>query len=295
MEAGGKRVAFVSDDLEFLVTAAKQGDREAYGELVARFSERALAAAYVRLRDFQLAQDAVQETFLAAWLDLASLREPGAFPGWLRKILLKQCDRLARRPRLPTVPLESAGDVPATDGDPLGAALRDALQAEVRAALHALSEAQRQAVVLYYGQGFNTGEIARALQIPVSAVKKRLYDARRKLGEKIVGLFDATGSDHERSREERPDHPVPDGSDVDLTDGVWTDARLTYTWLRLGSGARRRTLRTARREDPWMTMCRACAKGRSGGRSSFWARRTGASPMPPGRPWSAPASRASAP
>ncbi len=94
-----------------LVEAARDGDLEAYGRVVRRFQDMAYGYAYSVLGDFGLAEDAAQEAFVEAYQCLANLREPMAFPSWLRKIVFKRCDRITRGKRLATVPLESAAEV----------------------------------------------------------------------------------------------------------------------------------------------------------------------------------------
>ena len=78
-------------DVTTLVAAARAGDLEAYGQLVRCFQDMAYGYAYAVLGDFHLAEDAAQEAFLQAYRDLPDLREPAAFPGWLRRIVLNQC------------------------------------------------------------------------------------------------------------------------------------------------------------------------------------------------------------
>lgn len=64
-----------------VVTAAQEGDKEAFDQLVIRFQDMAYASAYAITGDSELAQDAAQEAFLDAYQNLAHLREPAAFPG----------------------------------------------------------------------------------------------------------------------------------------------------------------------------------------------------------------------
>src|SRR5919199_3074206 len=73
---------------------------EAFDELVRRFQDMAFACAYAALCDFHLAEDAAQEAFVSAWRKLSQLREPEAFPGWLRRVVLTECGRLRRKRRL---------------------------------------------------------------------------------------------------------------------------------------------------------------------------------------------------
>src|SRR5688572_11395847 len=69
----------------------------------------AFACAYAVLGDAYLAEDVAQDAFVVAWQKLDQLREANAFPGWFKRIVLNQCNRLTRGSRLQIVPL----DVPA--------------------------------------------------------------------------------------------------------------------------------------------------------------------------------------
>src|SRR5688500_4618462 len=70
-----------------------------FGQNVTRFQDMAFGCAYGRLGDHTLAEDAAQESFLVAWKELGSLREPEAFPGWFKRIVLSQCHRATRGKR----------------------------------------------------------------------------------------------------------------------------------------------------------------------------------------------------
>ena len=70
----------------------------------------AVGYSYAILRDFQFAEDAAQEAFFEAYRNLPNLKEPAAFPGWFRRIVYKQCDRIIRRRDIATVPLELIDD-----------------------------------------------------------------------------------------------------------------------------------------------------------------------------------------
>lgn len=85
------------ETLQCLVRRTRDGDADAYAEIVRRFQDMAVGYAYALLSDFQLAEDAAQEAFLEAYRQLYTWREPAAFPGWFRRIVFKQCDRITRR------------------------------------------------------------------------------------------------------------------------------------------------------------------------------------------------------
>src|SRR5215472_4905530 len=95
-------------NLEQLVHRACEGDVNAFVELTRQFQHFAFGSALALLGDFQHAEDAVQEAFLAAWSGLPSLSDPAAFPGWLRSIVRHQAFRALRKRQLEIVPLEAA-------------------------------------------------------------------------------------------------------------------------------------------------------------------------------------------
>ena len=103
--------------LKPLITRAQTGDLSGFGEIVRRFQNMAVGYAYSILGDFHLAEDAAQEAFIEAYQCLSNLRDPDAFPGWFRKIVFKQCDRMRRGRSVEIVPLESSAGTPSEAGD----------------------------------------------------------------------------------------------------------------------------------------------------------------------------------
>jgi hypothetical protein len=95
---------------------------DAYGEIVRRFQDMAVGYAHALLGDFHLAEDAAQEAFLRAYLDLGKLHESAAFPGWFRRIVFKHCDRVRRKKTLHAVPLDGAGELASGEHSRSGAA-----------------------------------------------------------------------------------------------------------------------------------------------------------------------------
>jgi RNA polymerase sigma-70 factor (ECF subfamily) len=79
-----------------LVAEARAGDREAFCELVRRYQDHAYGLAVALVSDFDLAQDVVQEAFVSAYCDLAKLRDPERFAGWLRGIVRNTARRALR-------------------------------------------------------------------------------------------------------------------------------------------------------------------------------------------------------
>ncbi|MEP7341640.1 MAG: sigma-70 family RNA polymerase sigma factor [Acidobacteriota bacterium] len=164
-----------------LVRAAQTGDELAFTELVRAYQDIAVAYATSILGDYHLAEDAAQEAFVEAHRELPNLREPAAFGAWFRLIIFKHCDRLIRRKRHSLTGLEAALDVASLEPSPHETLESRATQKSVREAIAALSDTERQAVLLYYLGEHSTAAIAAFLEITVNAVKTRLYAARKRL------------------------------------------------------------------------------------------------------------------
>jgi len=174
-------------ELPHLVQAAQAGDRAAFGQLVTRFQDLAFAGAYAVVGDAQTAQDVAQEAFLEAYRNLDKLREPAAFPGWFRRIVLGRSYRELRRQPCVVVPLERVDTLHLPLADPAERIEYWHLQSELTQALATLPEAQRLVVMLFYLEGYSYEELATFLEVPLSTVKKRLFDARRKLSNQLQG------------------------------------------------------------------------------------------------------------
>jgi len=163
-----------------LVEEALRGVPGAFDELVVRFQDMAVGTAYGWLRDLGLAEDAAQEAFVEVHANLDRLEDPAAFPGFLRRVVLKHCDRRTRGVRRERTVAEA--DPGAAPGPPADASLVLAEdRARVRAAVEALPAGERLAVALHYLAGLSQAEVARWLELPLSTVKKRLHSARGRL------------------------------------------------------------------------------------------------------------------
>jgi RNA polymerase sigma factor (sigma-70 family) len=183
-------------DSRDLVQRAQHGDLDAFDALVQRFRDMAVGYAYSLLHDFSLAQDAAQEAFVQAYRDLHSLRCADAFPSWFRRIVFKHCDRLTRRRRVPTVPLEAAGLVEAEARSPLEQLEAREESDAVMKAIRDLPDHERAAVTLFYINGYSTGEVGDFLETSAATVKSRLHSARKKLKERMVAMVHDTLRQH---------------------------------------------------------------------------------------------------
>lgn len=159
----------VAEDTD-LVSAAQQGDVEAFNRLIARWEKRIFNYLLRILGDREDAMDVSQEVFLKAYQKLGSLQDPGRFSFWLFRIAHNEAFSLVRKGR-PEEEWTGQGDGPEWSRRmaPVEVSLA------VEAALARLSPEQREAVVLKVYQGFKFEEIGEILGAPVSTVKSRLY------------------------------------------------------------------------------------------------------------------------
>ncbi len=185
------------NDLENLILSAGNGElnasqrHQAFGELVYRFQDTAFGWAFAVLGDVHMAQDAVQEAFVAAYQNLGQLRQPAAFSGWFKRIVVTQCHRLARGKRVVTHSIETTGDLPSPEQQPADLMESDELSEKVLAAIQALPEPEQIVTELYYLEGYSQKEIASSLKLPLTTVKKRLQYARSHLKGLLYTMADA--------------------------------------------------------------------------------------------------------
>ena len=163
-----------------LVGRVRQGDTEAFGELVRRYERRAFAVAYRLTGQRQDAEDLVQDAFIASLDKLDGFDAERPFGPWFFRILVNRGTSQSRARKV-----RATEEIPGTMGDTAPSPDRLAEQAEtgerVRAAIGELSERQRLVVQLYELDGFTTGEVADMLEIAEPTVRWTLRAARKRL------------------------------------------------------------------------------------------------------------------
>jgi RNA polymerase sigma-70 factor (ECF subfamily) len=159
-----------------LVERAMVGDHDAFAELARVNIGRLYAIAVLILRDPAQAEDATQEALVAAWRDLAALRDPDRFDAWLRRVLVRACHAEAgRNRRRATIGADIRAIEPAVPDGSHQLADRD----EIERGFRRLDPEQRSVIVLHYYVGLPLAEVADALGIPVGTAKSRLHRATR--------------------------------------------------------------------------------------------------------------------
>jgi RNA polymerase sigma-70 factor (ECF subfamily) len=163
-----------------VVAAMRAGDQAAYARLVEAFQDYAVACALGHGADLDSARDAAQQVFTDLPALLGQLREPSAFAAWLRLLIRTAVSRQRRADARKAVTALPEG---VDDMDPAKVYELRARQQAVLHAVGALPEHERLVVALQYFAGHPHGAIAAFLGVPVSTVKKRAFDARKRLKE----------------------------------------------------------------------------------------------------------------
>jgi RNA polymerase sigma-70 factor (ECF subfamily) len=159
-----------------LVERAQMGDRDAYEQLARDAARRLFLVASRILRDVDAAEDAVQQTLVAAWRDLGSLRDPDRFDAWTYRMVVRYCRSEARRHQRAGVSIVDLSEAMAAARDDVGeVATRD----ELGRAFEALSPDHRAVVVLHHLMGLPLTEIAEIMDVPYGTVGSRLHHALR--------------------------------------------------------------------------------------------------------------------
>jgi RNA polymerase sigma-70 factor (ECF subfamily) len=177
---------------EQLVTMAVSGDRDAFGEIVSRWERKIFALCFGMLGREDDAGDAAQETFIAAYRNIANFRGEAKVSSWLHRIAVNQCLTTKRRQKTRSedrIDDDNGAEERTFIAAPHFSPARTTERAErtilVRNAVGALPVDLRQVVVMKEFEEMTFQEISETLDLPLSTVKSRLYTALRQLKMKL--------------------------------------------------------------------------------------------------------------
>lgn len=177
---------------EQLVQIAVSENTDAFGEIVKRWERKIFALCYGMLNREDEARDAAQETFIAAYRNLANFRGEAKVSSWLHRIAVNQCLTKKRRQKtrsetfLDDEKNEEERFFVAPEGDAPTNNFETNEKAQiVRQAVNSLPADLRQIIVMKEFEEMTFQEISDTLEIPLSTVKSRLYTALKQLRMKL--------------------------------------------------------------------------------------------------------------
>ena len=179
-----------------LIHRTLSGDETAFASLVGKYEKQVHVFVLQKIGDFQDAQEVTQDTFLRAYNNLSTLRDPDRFAGWLYVIATRRCVNWLRQQR-PV--MQSLDDMPVKEREQLSyrryvsrqhqMETSQTLQETIAQMLRSLPEHERTVVRLYYLSEMRVTEIGEFLGVSVNTIKSRLLRARRRLQQKRDSLL----------------------------------------------------------------------------------------------------------
>lgn len=167
---------------------ARQGDKAAFGQLIEAYQGPVFNLAYRMLNNAKEAEEAAQEAFIRAYTRLDSYNPQHKFSTWMLSITSNYCIDIIRKRRALLLSIDEP--LPAhpalmseKEKGPESRAVQVEQEQAVQALLQTLPEDYREAVILRYWYEMSYEEIAEAMDTSVSAIKSRLFRARRDLAQ----------------------------------------------------------------------------------------------------------------
>lgn len=172
-----------------LVLQAGQGDRAAFGELYEEMGRSVYFNCLKLLGNAQQAEDITQDTFMKALEKLDSLKEPENFSAWVNRIAINNCKMYFRKnPRTAEEESEKIiDDTPDSELIPDDYADSEEKRRIIMNIIDiALTDEQRQTIILYYFDMMSVAEISEIMECSVGTVTSRLSAARKKIREAVL-------------------------------------------------------------------------------------------------------------
>lgn len=178
-------------DRDLMVRTAS-GDRAAFTELMERHQDMVFAVSLRMMRNRDLAFDATQETFITVFRKADRFSGESAVSTWLYRVATNTClDLLRKEKRRRAEAIPDHHDEPdSRAGEPFDSV---EVRPDIHAALAAIPEDFRAAVVLCDIQGLSIAEAGVVLEVPDGTVKSRVFRGRRLLAEKLGNLREGDG------------------------------------------------------------------------------------------------------
>jgi RNA polymerase sigma factor (sigma-70 family) len=179
-----------------LVELGLNGDRDAFGRLVARHQSPVCAMAYSACGDISRSEDLAQEAFIIAWRKLSDLKEPARFKFWLygiaRNLINNTFRQQIRNPLAGAEPLDENLMVTTTDSNPAGQAISKEEEGILWRSLEQIPEAYREPLILFYREHQSIERVAEVMDLSQEAVRQRLSRGRKMLHERVIAFVEGT-------------------------------------------------------------------------------------------------------
>jgi RNA polymerase sigma factor (sigma-70 family) len=179
-----------------LVTQTREGNRDAFGQIVSRYQALICSLAYSATGSLGQSEDLAQETFITAWKHLRHLREPGKLRAWLCGIARNRISNCLRRqgrgPLHAAESLETIAESASAQPLPSDQAISKEEATILWHSIQHIPDSYREPLVLFYREGESVERVAAALELSEDAVRQRLSRGRKLLHEQVLALVEGT-------------------------------------------------------------------------------------------------------
>jgi RNA polymerase sigma factor (sigma-70 family) len=173
-----------------LVGASLSGNRDAFGQIVARYQSLVCSLAYSATGSLSQSEDLAQEIFVTAWKQLAGLREPEKLRAWLcgiaRNLIHNSLRKQGREPSHHAELLEEISEKRSPEPLPVEQAISKEEAEILWRSLEKIPEIYREPLVLFYREHQSVEAVAQNLELTEDAVKQRLSRGRKLLQEQVL-------------------------------------------------------------------------------------------------------------
>jgi RNA polymerase sigma factor (sigma-70 family) len=177
-----------------LVSESLSGNRDAFGQIVARYQSLVCSLAFSATGSLGQSEDLAQETFVTAWKQLAGLREPEKLRAWLcgiaRNLINNSLRKSGREPSHRAESLDEISESHSPEPLPAEQAISNEELAILWRSLEKIPEIYREPLVLFYREHQSIEAVAQNLELSEDAVKQRLSRGRKLLHEEVLAFVE---------------------------------------------------------------------------------------------------------
>ena len=182
-----------------LIQLCRNGNQNAYGQIVERYQTLICSVCYNRCGDLALSEDLAQDGFILAWQKLDDLKDISKFKAWIctivRNLANRSSQRLDRSVTHTAAHLDAVVDIPSDIESPVERAVSAEEEKLVWQALADVPENYREPLILFYREEQSVARVAEALDLSEDAVKQRLSRGRNMLRQHLAAVVESVLAD----------------------------------------------------------------------------------------------------
>ena len=170
--------------MEKLIEKAKDGDKEAFTNIILSIEDELYKVAKVRLKNDDDVYDAIQETIITAFKSIRKLKQIQYFKTWIIRILINQSNSIYRNKKKEVISFEEIKNNKVTD---FSAIENSEMILDFNFICNKLKYEDRMIIILYYMEKFTDKEIGKILSLKENTVKTKRTRAKQKIRDIIEG------------------------------------------------------------------------------------------------------------